>query len=168
MHICVSKLSIIGSNNGLSPDQCQAIIWTNDGILLIGSLGTNFSEILIKIQTFFQENAFENVVCKMEAICLDLNMLKNSSAALLAQSLQLHHKATQWTFLCLISVLPCTINDLVHEWVEIRVTWFSSRPALRWFAFINYTTAPTADMPFGESLEWEELLSSFMHLFMKK
>ena len=33
----------IGSDNGLSPDQCQAIIWTNAGILLIGPLGTNFS-----------------------------------------------------------------------------------------------------------------------------
>ena len=32
-HICVSKLVIIGSDNGLSPDQRQAIIWTNDGKL---------------------------------------------------------------------------------------------------------------------------------------
>ena len=48
-HICVNKLSIIGSDNGLSPGQRQAIIWTNDGISLIGALGTNFSEILIEI-----------------------------------------------------------------------------------------------------------------------
>ena len=40
-HICVGKLSIIGSDNGLSPDRRQAIIWTNAGILLIGTLGTN-------------------------------------------------------------------------------------------------------------------------------
>ena len=51
-HICVSKLTIIGSDNGLSPDRRQAIIWTNDGILLIGPLGTNLSEILIEIQAF--------------------------------------------------------------------------------------------------------------------
>ena len=51
-HICVSKLTIIGSDNGLSPGRRQAIIWTNDGILLIGPLGTNFSEILIEIHTF--------------------------------------------------------------------------------------------------------------------
>ena len=49
MHICVSKLIIIGSDNDLSPGQRQAIIWTNAGILLIEPLGTNFSEILIKI-----------------------------------------------------------------------------------------------------------------------
>ena len=51
-HICVSKLTIIGSDNGLSPGRRQTIIWTNAGILLIGPLGTNFSEILIGIQTF--------------------------------------------------------------------------------------------------------------------
>ena len=51
-YICISKLFIIGSYNGLSPDRHQAIIWTNDGMLLIGPLGTNFSEIWIKIQTF--------------------------------------------------------------------------------------------------------------------
>ena len=51
-HICVNKLTIICSDNGLSPERRQAIIQTNAGILLIGLLGTNFSEILIEIQTF--------------------------------------------------------------------------------------------------------------------
>ena len=41
-HIFVSNLTIIGSDNGLLPGQCQAIIWTNAGILWIGPLGTNF------------------------------------------------------------------------------------------------------------------------------
>ena len=48
-YICVSKLSIIGSDNGLLASRRQAIIWINDGILLIWPLGTNFNEILIKI-----------------------------------------------------------------------------------------------------------------------
>ena len=51
-HICVSKLTIIGSDNGLSPGWHQAIIWTNAGILLIRPLGTNISEILIVIYIF--------------------------------------------------------------------------------------------------------------------
>ena len=51
-HICVSKLATIGTDNGLSPGRHQAIIWTNVGLLSIGPLGTNFSEILIKIQKF--------------------------------------------------------------------------------------------------------------------
>ena len=40
-HTCVCKLTTIGSDNGLSPGRRQAIIWSNAGILLIGSLGTN-------------------------------------------------------------------------------------------------------------------------------
>ena len=48
-HICISKLTIISSDNGLSPGRHQAIIWTDVGILVIGNLGTNFSEILGKI-----------------------------------------------------------------------------------------------------------------------
>ena len=51
-HICVSKLCIIGSDNGLSPNRCQAIIWTNAGMLLIRTLATNVSEIMSKIHTF--------------------------------------------------------------------------------------------------------------------
>ena len=51
-HISVSKLTIISLDNGLSLGQRQAIIWTNAGILLFGPLGTTFSQILIKIQTF--------------------------------------------------------------------------------------------------------------------
>ena len=51
-HICVSKLTIIASDNGLSPNWRQAIIWTSAGLLLIGPLGTKFSEIIIEILTF--------------------------------------------------------------------------------------------------------------------
>ena len=48
-HICVGNLTIIGPDNGLLPGRRQAIFWTNAGILLIGPLGTNFSEIFILI-----------------------------------------------------------------------------------------------------------------------
>ena len=68
-HICVNKLAIIGSNNGLSPGRRQAIIWTNAGILWIGLLGTYISEILMEIfNIFIDENALENVVCETVAI----------------------------------------------------------------------------------------------------
>ena len=45
-HICIGNLTIIGSDNGSSPGRRQAIIRANAGILLIGPLGTDFSEIL--------------------------------------------------------------------------------------------------------------------------
>ena len=46
-HICINKLTIIASDNGLSLVRRQAIISTNAGILLIWTLGANFSEIAI-------------------------------------------------------------------------------------------------------------------------
>ena len=78
MHICVSKLTIIGSDNGLSPGRRQAIIWTNAGILLIGTLGTNVSEILIKICTFSLKKMLLKMLSgKRRPSCLGLNVLSS-------------------------------------------------------------------------------------------
>ena len=44
-NICASKLTIIGSDNGLSPDWRQAIFWTNAGIPSVGHLGNLIGEI---------------------------------------------------------------------------------------------------------------------------
>ena len=75
-HIFVSKLTIIGSDNGLSPGRRQAIIWTNVGILLIGTLGTNFSEILSEIHTFsFKKMRLKMSSAKWRPFCLSLNVL---------------------------------------------------------------------------------------------
>ena len=77
MHICVSKLTTIGSDNGLSPSRRQAIIWTNAGILLIGPWGTNFSEISIQILTFSLKKMRLNVSSeKRRPFCLGLNVLR--------------------------------------------------------------------------------------------
>ena len=63
------KWVTIGSDNGLSPVLRQAIIWTNAGILLIGPLGTNFSEILFGIQTFsFKKLRLKTSSAKMASI----------------------------------------------------------------------------------------------------
>ena len=76
-HICVSKLTIIGSDNGLSPGRRQAIISTNAGILLIGPLGTNFSENLIKIYTMsFRKMHLKISSGKWRPFCLGLKVLK--------------------------------------------------------------------------------------------
>ena len=75
-HICVSKITIIVSDNVLSPGRRQGIIWTNAGILLIGPLGTNFSEILIGIQTFsFRKMHLKISSAKWRPFCLGLNEL---------------------------------------------------------------------------------------------
>ena len=75
-HICVSKLAIIGADNGLLPGRRQAIIWTNAGILLIEPLGTNFSEISIGILTFsFKKMHVKISSVKWRPFCLGLNVL---------------------------------------------------------------------------------------------
>ena len=81
-HICISKLTIIGSDNGLSPGWRQAIIWTNAGILLIGTIGTDFSEIPSEIHTFsFKKIRLKTSSAKWRPFCLgliELNVLRDT------------------------------------------------------------------------------------------
>ena len=124
MHICVIKLTIIGSDNGLSPGRSQAIIWTSAGILLIGILGTNFSEILSEIQAFsFKKTRLKMWSAKWLPSCLGLIELILS---------YLHHqifctdeilKSLQWTLgdTRILSIIhngiwlfwPCVENNLI-------------------------------------------------------
>ena len=95
-HICVGKLTIIGSDNGLSPGRRQAIIWTNAGILLIGPLGTNFSEILIEIQSFsFKKTHLKMSSGKWRPFCLGLNVLTNGGLVMPYGHLG-QHWPSQW------------------------------------------------------------------------
>ena len=78
-HICISKLTIIGSDNGLSPGRRQAITllnqcWNVHNWTLRNKLQWNINQ---NQDIFIQENMFENVVCKTLAIlcwshCVDL------------------------------------------------------------------------------------------------
>ena len=63
-HKCVSKQSIIGSDNGMSPGRRQSIIWNNDAILSIRPIGTNFDEIVIESHTLsFKKSIWK---CRLE------------------------------------------------------------------------------------------------------
>ena len=80
-HICVGKLTIIGSDNGLSPNPRQAIIWTNAGILLIGPFGTNFIEISIEIRAFqLKKMHIKMSSAKWWPSCLGLDVLNGVSS----------------------------------------------------------------------------------------
>ena len=80
LYICVSKLTIIGSDNGLSPERHQAIICTNGVILLIGPLGINFNEISIDIHTFsFKKMHMKMSSGKWRPFCQGLNVLNPST-----------------------------------------------------------------------------------------
>ena len=87
MHVCISKLTIIGSDNGLLPCWRQAIIWTNAGIMLIGPLGTNFSEMLIEIHKFsFKKMHLEMLSGKWCPFCLGLDVLMPSQSSEIIQN----------------------------------------------------------------------------------
>ena len=69
-HICVIKLTITGSDNGLSPGWRQAIILTSAGIFLIGHLGANFSKNHQNSYIFIQEFSFKKMrlKCRLEKL----------------------------------------------------------------------------------------------------
>ena len=75
-HICVDKLTVIGSDNGLSPGRRQLSIWSNAGVLLIGLLGTNISEISMEINIFsFKKFQLKLWTGKCTPFCLGLCVL---------------------------------------------------------------------------------------------
>ena len=101
-HICVGKTTIIGSDNGLSPGRRQAIILTNAGILLIGILGTSFSENLKRNSYMFsQENAFENV-CEMASILWRPQWVNSSPPS----AAYMH----RWTGSALVQIMACLLD----------------------------------------------------------
>ena len=132
-HICVSKLTNIGSDNGLSPGRRQAIIWTNARILLIGSLGTNFSEVLIEIYSF----SFRKIHYKMSSwIHFHVNCYwcLNSKVSRRANNTNLPVNVR--TGLLLISYLgatkaPCTHTDMGKNWFSHHST--RSFPSAAWW-----------------------------------
>ena len=66
-----------------SPSRRQAIFWTNAGILLIGPLGTNLSEILIEFYTFsFKKMRLKLSSAKRRPFCLGFNVLIDVSGEL--------------------------------------------------------------------------------------
>ena len=107
-HICVGKLTIIGSDNGLSPDRRQAIILTNAGILIIGPLGTNFSEILIEIQTF----SLKKIRFKMSsAKCCSFRLGLNVSTELVRRMARRMRKLLESFDFCVTRVLMQWANS---------------------------------------------------------
>ena len=81
-HICVSDLTIIGSDNGLSPDRRQALIWINAWILLTGPFWDQFQwKFNRNSNIYIHENAFENVG-KMPSVSSRPQCVKHSKCGL--------------------------------------------------------------------------------------
>ena len=132
-HICVAYLTIIASDNDLSPTRRQAIIWTNAGILLIRPLGTNFSEILIEIHTFsFKKMHLKMSSAKRLPFCLGLNVLN---------AVSWEKKLSFW--------LHCNWS-LKVKWL---ISWIGTS-LCRGLSFVRWLSSK---MPYGEMvLKWPE------------
>ena len=114
-HICVGKLTIIGSDNGLSPGRRQAIIWTNAGILLFEPLGTNFSEILIGIQIFsFTKMRMKMSSAKWRPFCLGLNVLTLFSVVKCKRGEPAMHRSCISRLIC-IEPAVCYLPPIKHN-----------------------------------------------------
>ena len=88
-HIMI--ITIIGSDNGLSPSRRQAINRTNAGLKSIGPIGTNFNEIWIKIQPFYYKKIILNVsYAKWRPFCLGLSLLNLTIGLSISISLMLN------------------------------------------------------------------------------
>ena len=78
LHMRIGNLTTTGSDNGLSPVRCQAIIWINAGLVLIGPLATNFSEILIEMNAFSSKKMHLKMTsAKWWLFCFGLNVLSD-------------------------------------------------------------------------------------------
>ena len=77
-HICVSKLTINGSDNGLSPGRRQAIIWTNAGILLLWTLRNKLKWNLNRNSHIFinRKRLLKMSSGRWRPFCLGLHVLK--------------------------------------------------------------------------------------------
>ena len=88
-HICVSKLTIIGSDNEVLPDWRQAIIWTNAGISLITTRTNKLQWFFFKINSFSFKKIRLNSSGKWRPFCLGLNVLISFTGNISCDSLDL-------------------------------------------------------------------------------
>ena len=118
-HICVSKLTLILSDSGLSPGRRHAVILTTAGMLLIGLLPTHVSDILIKISIFSLKNPFENVVWKVTAI---LSRPQSVNLSSLASTVILggHRGVTKMQNVVPNPLSAGCIVSLTWEWAHFR------------------------------------------------
>ena len=116
-HICVSKLTIIGSDNGLSPGRRQAIIWNNAEKLLIGPLRTNFNEMLIEILSFsFMKMRLKVSSAKWRPFYLGFNVLRKLQVSIWIDFVQ---KSSTWLHR---SAFECTAAALTDIFETVS-TW---------------------------------------------
>ena len=157
-HLCVSKLTIIDSDNGLSPGRRQAFIWINAKIIINSDLRNKLSEILSRIYTFsFKKMHFKMSSGKWRPFCLGLNVLNCVKTVLMHRN----PKVVEITLSSLVvPAVPPTGDDKVdiemilgfqYGYFKQRNTHDDHKPA--WFC-----TSPTMYV-------WRGVLATSLRLY---
>ena len=123
--MCVSKLTIIASDNGLSPGRHQAIIWTNAGILLIRTLGRNFSEILGKIHSFSGKKMHLNMSSAkgcLFSLCLN-ELIAKTGIMCTSTKTHAHHSRVWWISLLASSYWASNMTFMSPVEVDIPAAY---------------------------------------------
>ena len=122
-HICVSKLT---------PGRRQIIIWSNAGILLIRTLGTNVIEIFNENHTFSFKKMHLKMSAELRQFCLGLN---------LRASIHFNHKGAVWPTLCgilYVYVVSTQIDKLRDITSKKCVITFSDDNIIAFSDIIHY------------------------------
>ena len=135
----VTHICFIGSDDGLSPARCQAIIWNNAGILLIGNLGTNFKEIISEIHTFsFKKMHVKMSSAKWRLFCLWLNVLNickqySPNDSNTKRRYTLRYLSSSMCLMPELIMISCTVAT-AEKWAYY-ITLFNYYHACLWFSF---------------------------------
>ena len=148
-HIRVSKLPIIGSDNGLSPDRHQAIIWTNARLLLIWTLGTNFSEISSEIHTFsFQKMHLKRSCMKWRPFRFGLNVLRQCD---LTRKRQYNFQSKLQPY---DSVNKCRSIDIPFGQIDVRTDWIQSERVINGSDLLGFSSNKQKDCERLQNRQW--------------
>ena len=133
IYICVSELTIIGSDNGLSPGRCQAhylnqwrniVNWT-----LRNKLHWNF---IRNSNIFIQQNALENGVCEMASI---LSRPQCVNDLVLSHNKPLHEPILTKFKTPYGVTRPQCVKVMYYMWIIFYHLW-----GMNSFAFTNHYT----------------------------
>ena len=152
-HIFVNKLTIISSDNNLSPEQHQAIIWTNSGILLIGTSSA-----------------------KLRPFCIGLDVLRRSWVK---QFLEIKYRSYRNSIIGSSVVYSCYMFEMAHLCIAdkavflwrayfafsvIRLHQFYVCRFTRQRQCVNFSKFMKSDI--SEDLIWNNIFSIFGYIII--
>ena len=158
MHICISKLIIIGPDYGLLPGRHQAIIWTTGGILLIRPLGKKLQWNFNRIPIFsFKKKHLKVLSATWWPFCLSLDVLRyhliQNSSEFICSFLDILIKMMK--YIILLTASPVSQGASTKQAMHVNPCIFMQNQDRR-LEMASFMQTGTA---FRKLINWEELTS---------